>query len=101
MTRAKWRIFGVKGCNGYAFFRSGRSLRPKLERVQNDQLGESCTRCLYMRKEAKTYGTCNLIERGYRRHEVAVVVEDVVTSGGQVVTSVLQMREAGRRLPGD
>jgi orotate phosphoribosyltransferase len=51
--------------------------------------------CLYVRKAAKTYGTCNLVEGGFRPGEVAVVVEDVITSGGQVVMSVEQMRKSG------
>lgn len=50
---------------------------------------------LYVRKETKAYGTCNLIEGGFQRGETAVVIEDVVTSGGQVVASVQQMRELG------
>lgn len=49
----------------------------------------------YVRKAAKSYGTANLVEGGFRPGEVAVVVEDVVTSGGQVVTSVQQLRELG------
>jgi orotate phosphoribosyltransferase len=63
-----------------------------LATVVSLQIGKPC---LYVRKEAKTYGTTNLVEGGYRRGEVAVVVEDVVTSGGQVVTSVQQMRALG------
>jgi orotate phosphoribosyltransferase len=51
--------------------------------------------CLYVRKAAKTYGTCNLVEGGFSPGEVAVVVEDVITSGGQVATSVEQMRSLG------
>ncbi|MBN2564932.1 MAG: orotate phosphoribosyltransferase [Candidatus Eisenbacteria bacterium] len=51
--------------------------------------------CLYVRKEAKTYGTCNLIEGGFKAGEKAVVIEDVITTAGQVCTSVGQMREAG------
>ena len=50
---------------------------------------------LYVRKEAKTYGTCNLVEGGFREGETVVVVEDVITSGGQVVTSVQEVRELG------
>jgi orotate phosphoribosyltransferase len=50
---------------------------------------------LYVRKAAKTYGTCNLVEGGFGSGEVAVVVEDVITSGGQVVTSVEEMRKLG------
>ena len=51
--------------------------------------------CLYVRKAAKTYGTCNLIEGGFQPGEAVVVVEDVITSGGQVVTSVQEMRALG------
>ena len=41
--------------------------------------------CLYVRKEAKSYGTSNLVEGGHRQGERVVVIEDVITSGGQVV----------------
>ncbi|MBI1925946.1 orotate phosphoribosyltransferase [Candidatus Poribacteria bacterium] len=51
--------------------------------------------CLYVRKEPKTYGTCNLVEGGFHAGETAVVVEDVITTAGQVCTSVSQMRELG------
>ncbi|MBI3973853.1 MAG: orotate phosphoribosyltransferase [Chloroflexi bacterium] len=51
--------------------------------------------CLYVRKVAKSYGTANLVEGGFRHGERCVVVEDVVTSGGQVCASVRQMRQLG------
>lgn len=51
--------------------------------------------CLYVRKKAKLYGTCNLVEGGFLGGETAVVVEDVITVAGQVCTSVKQMRELG------
>jgi orotate phosphoribosyltransferase len=51
--------------------------------------------CLYVRKHAKTYGTCNLVEGGFQLGETVVVVEDVITVAGQVCTSVKQMRELG------
>ena len=44
---------------------------------------------LFVRKEAKTYGTCRLAEGGELDGRRLTVVEDVVTSGGQVVTSSL------------
>jgi orotate phosphoribosyltransferase len=50
---------------------------------------------LCVRKTAKTYGTCNLVEGGFKSGETAVVVEDVITVAGQVCTSVKQMRESG------
>ena len=51
--------------------------------------------CLCVRKAAKTYGTCNLVEGGFQAGETAVVVEDVITIAGQVCASVTQMREIG------
>jgi orotate phosphoribosyltransferase len=50
---------------------------------------------LFVRKEAKAYGTANLVEGGFAAGERAVVVEDVVTSGGQVCASVQEMRALG------
>ena len=51
--------------------------------------------CLYVRKEAKTYGTCNLVEGGFQAGDRVVVIEDVITTAGQVCTSVSQIRELG------
>lgn len=51
--------------------------------------------CLFVRKRAKRYGTCNLVEGGYLPGERVVVVEDVVTTAGQVCESVTRMRELG------
>jgi len=51
--------------------------------------------CLYVRKAAKPYGTSNLVEGGFEAGQRVVVIEDVITSGGQVCISVQQMRELG------
>ncbi len=51
--------------------------------------------CFYVRKEAKTYGTCNLIEGGVEEGRTLVVIEDVITTAGQVCTSIEQIRAAG------
>ena len=53
---------------------------------------------LFVRKQAKPYGTCNLVEGGEFAGRKMVVVEDVVTSGGQVVTSSKQMRDLGAEI---
>jgi orotate phosphoribosyltransferase len=50
---------------------------------------------LFVRKEAKTYGTCRLAEGGDLEGRRVTVVEDVVTSGGQVVTSCGDLRDRG------
>ncbi len=50
---------------------------------------------LFVRKEAKTYGTCQLAEGSDITGRRLTVVEDVVTSGGQVVISCGDLRERG------
>ncbi len=51
--------------------------------------------CLYVRKKAKNYGTCNLVEGGFSEGEKVVVIEDVITTAGQVCSSIKQMRSLG------
>lgn len=51
--------------------------------------------CYFVRKEAKSYGTCNLIEGGVKEKSTLVVIEDVITTAGQVCTSIEQIREEG------
>ena len=51
--------------------------------------------CFYVRKEAKTYGTCNLIEGGAKAGSALVIIEDVITTAGQVCTSIEQIRADG------
>ena len=46
----------------------------------------------FVRKEAKTYGTCQLAEGGDIEGRRLTVVEDVVTSGGQVIESCAELR---------
>jgi orotate phosphoribosyltransferase len=50
---------------------------------------------LFVRKEAKSYGTCRLAEGGEVEGRNLVVVEDVVTTGGQVLLSCADLRDRG------
>ena len=50
---------------------------------------------LFVRKEAKTYGTCRLAEGGDIDGRRLTIVEDVVTSGGQVILSANDLRDRG------
>jgi orotate phosphoribosyltransferase len=50
---------------------------------------------LIVRKEAKDYGTKNLLEGAYEAGERVCLVEDVVTSGGAAVAAVEALRGAG------
>jgi orotate phosphoribosyltransferase len=50
--------------------------------------------CAFVRKAAKTYGTRRLSE-GEVRGRLVLVIEDVVTSAGQITISAGQLRELG------
>ena len=50
---------------------------------------------LIVRKEAKEYGTANRLEGTYDAGESVCLVEDVVTSGGALLESVVALRDAG------
>jgi uridine monophosphate synthetase len=50
---------------------------------------------IYPRKEAKTHGTGQMIEGAFEVGQTTVILEDVITSGGSIVTSVDMLRQAG------
>jgi orotate phosphoribosyltransferase len=47
---------------------------------------------VFVRKTPKTYGTCRLAEGGEIATRRVAVIEDVVTSGGQVIESCRELR---------
>lgn len=54
--------------------------------------------CAFVRKQAKPYGTCRLAEGADVEGRRVLVVEDVVTSGGQIVLSTADLRTLGARI---
>ena len=52
----------------------------------------------YVRKKAKDYGTRNLAEGADIRDRSVCVVEDVTTTGGQIIESSLALRELGAKV---
>lgn len=50
---------------------------------------------VYPRKETKTHGTGQMVEGVFEAGQSAVVLEDVITSGGSLLSSVRVLREAG------
>ena len=53
---------------------------------------------LFVRKQAKTYGTCKLAEGGDIVGKKLLIIEDVVTSGGQILLSVKELRGLGAQV---
>ncbi len=49
----------------------------------------------FVRKEAKTYGTCQIAEGGELEGKRLLIVEDVITSGGAVIDAVRELRARG------
>lgn len=53
---------------------------------------------LFVRKVPKDYGTYRLVEGGAVAHRRLVIVEDVVTSGGQILASARALRALGAHI---
>lgn len=53
---------------------------------------------LFVRKNPKQYGTCKLVEGGGVAGRRLVIVEDVVTSGGQIIESANRLRAEGAEI---
>lgn len=51
--------------------------------------------CAFVRKAAKPYGTCRLAEGADVAGRRVLIIEDVVTSGGQIVLSTADLRGLG------
>jgi orotate phosphoribosyltransferase len=49
----------------------------------------------FVRKEAKTYGTCRLAEGGELEGQRLCIIEDVVTSGGAILDAAVELRAQG------
>jgi orotate phosphoribosyltransferase len=54
--------------------------------------------CAFVRKQAKPYGTCRLAEGAQITGRRVLIVEDVVTSGGQILLSTVHLRELGAQV---
>ncbi len=56
---------------------------------------ESGMPAAFVRKKAKEYGTCKLAEGADVSGKKVCVIEDVVTTGGQIIESVKELRQRG------
>lgn len=53
---------------------------------------------LFVRKQAKSYGTCKIAEGGKISGRKLLMVEDVVTSGGAIIDAAKALRDEGAKL---
>jgi orotate phosphoribosyltransferase len=56
--------------------------------------------CVFIRKKAKDYGTAAQVEGSYEKTDRLLIIEDVVTTGGQVIEMLKDMREQGFNIIG-
>jgi orotate phosphoribosyltransferase len=61
---------------------------------------ESGLRAVFVRKEAKSYGTCLAAEGGGIRGKRVMLVEDVITTGGAVADAAELVEQAGGEIAG-
>ncbi len=54
--------------------------------------------CAFVRKEAKEYGTCQFAEGIEIKNKKVCIIEDVITSGGQVLLSTADLRALGANI---
>ena len=59
---------------------------------------ESGVKAAFVRKKAKEYGTCKLAEGAQVNGKNVCVIEDVVTTGGQIIASVGELRRRGAKV---
>lgn len=59
---------------------------------------ESGLKSAFVRKKAKEYGTCKLAEGADVNHKNICIIEDVVTTGGQIIESVKALRKRGAQI---
>ena len=59
---------------------------------------ETGMKAAFVRKKAKDYGTCKLAEGADFKDKNVCVIEDVVTTGGQIIESVRELRERGAKI---
>lgn len=86
--------------SGTFTLRSGRTATEYFDPVLLDAIATALSRhtglpCAFVRKQAKPYGTARLAEGADISGRRVLVVEDVVTSGGQVAISTRQLRDLG------
>jgi len=51
--------------------------------------------CIFVRNQKKEYGSAKQIEGVYEKGEKIVLIEDIITSGGQVVEAAKTLADAG------
>jgi orotate phosphoribosyltransferase len=83
-------------------------VRPGVDRIAGAELGAvplaaltsiHCGKpCVFIRNQKKDYGTAKLVEGVLNAGETVMIVEDVLTTGGQVLESCKVLKELGVKI---
>jgi len=106
----KYRFEGIPSIMRSVAHHMARLIPPGIDRLAGIELGgiPMCTALsletdlpsMFIRKKAKDYGTAAQIEGVYDKTDKILVVEDVVTTGGQAIIMIKQLREEGLDITG-
>lgn len=106
----KYRFEGIPGIMRSVAHHLSRLVPEGTNRVAGIELGgiplatslslESDIPAIFIRKSSKDYGTEKQIEGVHQPGDQILVVEDVVTTGGQAIILINQLREAGLNIVG-
>jgi len=106
----KYRFEGIPDIMRSVAHHMSRLIPAGIDRLAGIELGgipmasalslETDIPCMFIRKKAKDHGTAAQIEGVYDQSDSILVVEDVVTTGGQAIIMIKQLREAGLRING-
>lgn len=106
----KYRFEGIPGIMASVAHHMARLIPEGTTRLAGIELGgvPMCTAlsleadlpCIFIRKKAKEYGTEAMIEGMYEPRDNILMVEDVVTTGGQAIILINQLREQGLNIIG-
>ena len=53
---------------------------------------------VYVRSQAKDYGTCKLVEGVVRSGDKILLIDDVATTGGSVINGIKELKKAGAKI---
>jgi orotate phosphoribosyltransferase len=106
----KYRFEGIPGIMRSVAHHMARLIPEGTDRLAGIELGgiplctalalETDIPAIFIRKAAKEYGTAAQIEGLHQPTDRILIVEDVVTTGGQAIILIRQLREAGLNITG-
>ena len=106
----KYRFEGIPGIMRSVAHHMARLVPEGVDRLAGIELGgvPMCTAlsletdipCIFIRKQQKEYGTAAQIEGMHTPNDNLLIVEDVVTTGGQAIELIRDLRKAGLHIIG-